>query len=217
MIEPTGRGSEPLANKPTGSGAERPCASAPSTSLRLFVRAKRGEQSAIDALFRRLLPSLTRWARGRLPLWGRARMDTDDLVQEAFAATFRRLPRIEPRRKRAIRAYLQQSIRNKIRDELERAGKVETSAQPPSPPVAQDASPLDRAISAENERRFLRALQRLSPADQELIVGRIQLDYNYDQLALATGKASPDAARVAVRRALLRLAQEVSLCEADPS
>lgn len=217
MTDPAGRGVEPSAEKAAEATAQPQAVSAPSTSLRLFLRAKRGEQSAIEALFRRLLPSLTRWARGRLPRWGRARMDTDDLVQEAFAATFRRLPRIEPRRKRAIRAYLRQSIRNKIRDELDRAGKVETSEEPPTPPVDQGASPLDRAISVENEQRFLRALERLSPGDQQLIVGRIQLDYNYEQLALATGKASPDAARVAVRRALLRLAQEMSLCEADDS
>ena len=40
-------------------------------------------------------------------------------------------------------------------------------------------------------------------------MGRIELSFSYEQLALATERASPAAARVAVRRALLRLAQEI--------
>ncbi len=183
--------------------------SAQSTSLWLLLRAQRGESGAVSALFQRLLPSLARWAHGRLPAWARARMDTGDLVQDALMATFRRLPRIEPRRKKAIRSYLKQSIRNKIRDEMRRAGKVETSENADVVPVAQDPSPLDHVVSLQNTDRYRCALRRLSPGDQELITGRIQLDYSYDQLALATGKASPDAARVAVRRALLRLAEEL--------
>jgi RNA polymerase sigma-70 factor, ECF subfamily len=165
----------------------------------------------METLFTRLLPDLTRWARGRLPNWARARLDTDDLVQEAFGAAFRRRDRIEPRRKKAIRAYLKRSIVNRIRDEMRRAGKVEVPGDSAYDSISPERSPLDRVITAENTARYLAALGRLSDADRELIVGRIDLDYSYEQLALATSKPSPDAARMALRRALIRLATEMGV------
>jgi RNA polymerase sigma-70 factor (ECF subfamily) len=178
--------------------------------MHLVVRAQQGQVSAVERLFSRLLPDVTRWARGRLPAWARARMDTDDLVQEAFGAIFRRLDRFEPRRRQAIRAYLKQSIRNRIRDEVRRAGKVEVPAGARVDRESPQTSPLDRAITAENRRRYLDALDRLSEQDRELVVGRIELDFTYDQLAVATSKPTADAARVAVRRALIRLATEMT-------
>jgi RNA polymerase sigma-70 factor (ECF subfamily) len=49
----------------------------------------------------------------------------------------------------------------------------------------------------------------LSASDQEAIIGRIELGYDYGELAAALGKPSPAAARMAVRRALLRLAENM--------
>jgi len=180
-----------------------------STSLRLFVRARVGDLSALSRLFARLLPSLQRWTRQRLPPWARRRMDTEDLVQDAFLHLFQRMGQVEPRRQGALRAYLRVSIRNRIRDEVRRAGMVETSQEAGSGFADTGTSPLDRAMASENAERYREALARLDPGDQELIVGRIELGLSYEQLALATERVSPAAARVAVRRALLRLAEEV--------
>lgn len=162
--------------------------------------------SAIQRLFSRLWPTLERWARGRLPLWARARMDTKDLVQEAFLGLLPRLHQVEPQQREALRNYLRESIRNRIRDEVRRAGKVEVDVA--EVPVVPDTStsPLEASIRSEEEARYREGLSCLSQADRELVVGRIELGYSYEQLALATGKRSPGAARVAVRRALLRLA-----------
>jgi RNA polymerase sigma-70 factor, ECF subfamily len=71
-------------------------------------------------------------------------------------------------------------------------------------------TPLEEAIGHESTRRYRLALERLAPDEQELIVGRIELGYSYDQLALASGRATPDAARMAVKRALLRLAEQIA-------
>jgi len=186
-----------------------PVESQPTTSRLLLSLAKRGDTSAVNRLFYRFLPALRLWARGRLPRWARRRVDTEDLVQEAFVNVFRHLGRIEPRRRHALRAYLQESIRNRIRDEVRRAGQVEVSRE--ATPDLHDlgSSPLDRAVASENSRRYREALARLDAGEQELIVGRIELGLSYEQLALATERSSPDAARVAVRRALLRLAAEI--------
>jgi len=138
-------------------------------------------------------------------------VDTVDLVQEALVNLFRHLGRIEPKRRRALRAYLQESIRNRIRDEIRRAGQVETSGGPTPTLPDPGTSPLGRAIALENTTRYREALRRLDPGDHELIVARVEMGLSYEQLALATERPSPDAARVAVRRALLRLAEELSI------
>jgi len=178
--------------------------------MRLLVRANAGQTTAMERLFSRFLPDLRRWAHGRLPSWARMRMDTDDLVQEAFGALHRRMRLFDPDRKHAIQAYLRQSIRNRIRDEVRRAGKVEVREPEDFDCESPQLLPLDRVIVKEERRRYFEALGRLRPMDRELIVGRIELGFTYDQLAVAMEKPSPDAARVAVRRAILRLAEEMA-------
>ncbi len=174
-------------------------------------RAGLGRSSALNRLFRDLVPSLAAWTRGKLPRWARARVDTDDLVQEAVVGVLGRLPKIEARQRRTIRAYLRSSIRHRITDEVRRAGKVEVPVVGEVEWICPDSGPLSRALKAEQEARYREALGRLSASEQELIVGRLELAYSYEQLALATGKATPDAARVAVRRAMLRLAEEMGV------
>ncbi|OFV88038.1 MAG: hypothetical protein A2V74_07095 [Acidobacteria bacterium RBG_16_70_10] len=53
------------------------------------------------------------------------------------------------------------------------------------------------------------ALANLRPEERELVVARLELGYSYAQITVATGRPSPDATRMAVRRALLRLAEEM--------
>ena len=70
-------------------------------------------------------------------------------------------------------------------------------------------SPLQQAIDGETRARYLRALQRLTERERRLIVGRAELGYSFRQLALVAARASADAARKALRRALVRLSQEM--------
>ena len=44
----------------------------PPSSADLILRAQRGDQSALSALFSRHMPMLQRWAHGKLPRWARA-------------------------------------------------------------------------------------------------------------------------------------------------
>ena len=59
------------------------------TTADLLQRARLGDSDALNELFGRYLPSLRRWARGRLPSWTRDLRDTDDLVQETFLRAYR--------------------------------------------------------------------------------------------------------------------------------
>lgn len=180
------------------------------TSVELLERARGGDRDAMETLFGRVFPPLRRWAHGRLPSWARTISDTADLVQEALFSTFRRIDKVEVRRRGALQAYLQQAVKNRVRDALRGTAR----AAPPEPLDRETAddrpSPLELAMEAELRGRYLAALARLRSDDQRLIVGRIDLAYSYEQLALATGRRGAEAARIAARRAMVRLANEMS-------
>jgi DNA-directed RNA polymerase specialized sigma24 family protein len=57
--------------------------------------------------------------------------------------------------------------------------------------------------------RYEQALSRLAPADREAVIGRIELQFSYEELAAALGKPSAEAARKAAERALVKLAEEM--------
>ena len=142
-----------------------------------------------------------------MPLWVRGVIDTSDVVQDALHKTFARFLRLEPKHVGAFRAYLRQSVDNRIRDELRRATRPEDLSVLEVRVVASDdAAPQHRRIvDDETWARYLTGLEALTARERRLIVGRAELGYSYKQLALIEGQRSPDAARMALRRALLRL------------
>jgi RNA polymerase sigma-70 factor (ECF subfamily) len=175
----------------------------------LLKRARNGDDEALNTLFARCLPRLKRWASGRLPAYTRDLLDTDDLVQDTVAQTLKRLDSFEPRREGALQAYLRQAVMNRVRDQLRRVARRPPAEVLDSGHADQGASPLEQAIGREAVERYEAALQRLRPDDREAIVARVELGYSYEQLAEAIGKPSADAARMAVGRALLKLAEEM--------
>jgi RNA polymerase sigma-70 factor (ECF subfamily) len=137
-------------------------------------------------------------------------MDTDDLVQETVVRAVKRIDQFESRHEGALQAYLRQAIVNRIRDEVRRAKRSPAPAALDENARATDASPLEAAIGGEALQRYEAALARLRPEEREAIIARVEMDGSYQDVAAALGKPSADAARMAVSRALLRLAQEMS-------
>ena len=179
------------------------------STLVLLERARAGDADALDRLFARHVKPLRRWISGRLPRWARDMADTDDLVQDALLQTFKRIEVFDPRGPGALQAYLRQAVFNRVRDELRRKGRRPESTDLDNVDLASDQSPLEAAIGSEAVDRYERALQRLRPEDRDAIVARVELGYTYDELADVLGKPTPDAARKAAQRALLKLASEM--------
>ena len=71
------------------------------------------------------------------------------------------------------------------------------------------ASPLEEAIGSQALQRYEAALGRLGEGDRELILARVEMGMSYAEVAASTDRPSADAARMAVGRALLRLAEEM--------
>ena len=175
----------------------------------LVERAKTGDSAALNDLFVRYLPPLRRWASGRLPRWTRDLMDTDDLIQETMFRAVKRMDRFEARHEGALRAYLRQAVVNRIRDEVRRAKRAPVSEVIDDNAPDVTASPLEKAIGAQALECYEAALGRLRPEERQAIVARVEMDGSYQEVARALGKPSADAARMAVSRALLRLAEEM--------
>jgi RNA polymerase sigma-70 factor (ECF subfamily) len=179
------------------------------SSLDLLERAKAGDTIALNALVARYLPRLHRWATGRLPDWARDLADTQDLVQETIVHAFNQIDGFEVRGDGALQAYLRQALMNRIRSEIRRVKRRPPSDELDSQVEDVAPSPLERAIGREAVDRYERALARLRPEDREAIVGRVEMGLTNHELAEALGKPSPNAARMAVERALFRLAKEM--------
>jgi RNA polymerase sigma-70 factor (ECF subfamily) len=180
------------------------------SSLELVSRARKGDRDALERLCARYLPRLKRWAHGRLPAWARGPLETDDVVQESLVRTVAHLGDFEPRHEAALQAYLRQAVLNRIRDELRRAARRPAATDLPSEHPDGGPSPLEQTIGREAVERYEAALQRLSEEDRAAVVAKVELQGSYQELAQSLGKPSADAARMAVSRALLRLAREMA-------
>jgi RNA polymerase sigma-70 factor (ECF subfamily) len=174
----------------------------------LLEQIRSGDASARERLVARFLPLLQRWAHGRLPHYARALADTDDLVQISLVRALNHLDGFEIRREGAFLAYLRRILLNSLRDEIRRAHRRPSEDIAELELPASDRSLLEQQIGRETLEAYESALGRLTEPQQEAVIMRIEFGYSYPQVAAATG-STPNAARMLVARALVRLAEEM--------
>jgi RNA polymerase sigma-70 factor, ECF subfamily len=198
-----------MPRKPDPAAASAARAADVDSSIALLLRARDGDEQARDQLYARYLPRLRRMAHGRLPIWAREDLDTEDIVQDTLLRSVKRLSAFTPRHDAAFAAYMGEALRNRVRDAVRRATR-HPAAEPVSPETpATEPSPLEQAVGAEVSRRYQEALARLRESDRALVITRVELNLEYQEIAELCGKPSIDAARMAVSRALIRLAAEM--------
>ena len=180
-----------------------------SATLTLLIAARTGDPVALNQLFDRYIPDLRRWAHGRLAAWARDLSDTQDLVQETVFGVFRHLEAFDYRGEGALKAYLRQALMNRLRNEIRRASARPASAALDSGIEDRGVSPVEAAIGVEARERYEGALARLTEEERLLIVARVELGLTYQEVATSMNKPSADAARMAIGRALARLAREM--------
>ena len=199
-------------NDPSNKSRDNPAGSAGGGTLlsdeptiELVVKAREGDRLAVEALLQRSIPSLKRFAHGRLPPAARGALDTGDLVQETVLHVLRRLDTFEPRHVGAMQAYLRQSVINRIRDEVRRIGRHPAPAELPQDLASDMPSPLEEAVRAEAYDRYRAVLEQLSPRDREMVVARIEAQWSLGEIAERFNMRTVDGARMAVTRAMRRL------------
>jgi RNA polymerase sigma-70 factor (ECF subfamily) len=179
------------------------------SSLVLLERAQAGDNEALNLLADRWLPRLRRWASGRLPVWARDLADTQDIVQETVFQAFKGIRNFEVRGEGALQAYLRQAVMNRIRMEIRRVGRRPSTDELDVTLASDGPSPLELAVGRQVVDRYEAALARLTTMDREAIIGRLEMGLTHEELADALGKPTANAARMAVERALIRLAREM--------
>jgi len=181
----------------------------PDTTFSLVLRARDGDPSALDELCARYMPRLRRWAHGRLPAWARQSIDTQDLVQDTLTQVTGAISRFNPKHEGAFQGYVRQTLLNNVRDEVRRAkGKLAETVGSARP--SPDPSPLEQAIGTELLERYEAALLRLKPDDRDAIIARVEMGLSWPEIAEVLDKNSSESAQMTVKRALVRLAREMS-------
>ena len=175
----------------------------------LVVRARGGDETAWEVLMRRYRGPLQRFARSRLARQPHRLADTDDVVQDVTINVFRRLHRIELRFPGALLAYLRRSVSNRVADEHRRAVRQGPTATLDDNLPDKHQSPLEETIDRDKVRAYRTALLALGSDDRHAIVMRLERGESYDVIAARLGKPTPNAARVAVARAMFKLAKQM--------
>jgi RNA polymerase sigma factor (sigma-70 family) len=181
------------------------------STLDVLERARLGDASAARVLIERTLGPLRRWARGRLPFYARAGANTEDVVQDAVLRALARVDHFEHRSVDGMQAYLRESVRNRIRDEVRRVTRRGVGEELPDSLRDRGYSPLEQLILKERSERYLAALRTLKPNDRMAVIFRLEHHHSFEEIAQKLGKSSPDAARMAVTRAIKRLAEAIGL------
>jgi RNA polymerase sigma-70 factor (ECF subfamily) len=140
-------------------------------------------------------------------MWARDLADTEDIVQDTVFKTLQNLRTFEHRHDGALQAYLRQAVMNRIRDECRRVSRRPQIGELEDGMAGNAMSPLEAALGVQALERYESALEQLRPQDREMVVARIEMGFSYAEIAVMLGRPSPDAARVAITRALVRLAE----------
>ena len=176
-------------------------------TIELISQIRSGNHGASSRLAERELPPLMRFARGRLPAWARSATDTQDLIQDVFSRTLPRLATWHSEGHGALRAFLRRAVANQIVSEIRKARRRTGSPAALDSLVDRTPSPLARAISKQNVMQLRVALAQLSDADRTLLAARFSSDRRYADIAALLGRPNANATRVAVERAIARVAR----------
>jgi RNA polymerase sigma factor (sigma-70 family) len=180
------------------------------STMELVARARNGSEDAVEAICVRCVKGLRRFAAGRLPPRARGMEDTQDLVWKAVEKGMQRLDTFEARHPGALLAYMRTILKNLVIDAVRKANRAPKPVSLEDEHMDDTRSPLERVLNKEQIELYEAALERLKPRDQELIHLKLERQATDEQIALQAGIPTKNAARVAVKRALFRLAHEMS-------
>ena len=160
----------------------------------LVERARRGDPSAWEQLYRLAYPRLLAYASGRLD-----REAARDAVAETMS---RAVASIERFRWRGVGfdAWLFGILRHVVAD----AHRAMNRPPPPASRAIAPAGPLDALVDGEDVAAVRRAWEQLRPDERELLELRVVAGLSAAEVAVVLGKR-PGAVRMAQSRVLSRL------------
>lgn len=175
------------------------------TEAALVERARAGDVAAYEALVRQYQNVAFRVAY----LIAGSAQEAEDAAQEGFLRAYRALGQL--RADAPLRPWLLTIVANAARSRRARAARRPTLALSTAEHVtnADDASPEQVAVLAEQRRELLAAIQTLRSEDQEVITGRYFLDLSEAEMAGVLGCAR-GTVKSRLSRALQRLRRQLT-------
>jgi RNA polymerase sigma-70 factor (ECF subfamily) len=160
----------------------------------VVARARQGDASAWEELYRRAYPGLLAYARRRLDA-----ESARDAVSETMARAVSSIDRFAWNGV-GFDAWLFGILRHVVID----AQRALTERAIPADVSPDSPGPLDHLLGAEEAKAVRAAFRRLGEADQEVLELRVVAQLSADEVGEVLGK-KPGAVRMAQARALERL------------
>lgn len=168
----------------------------------LVAAAIRGDRGAADALLADVLPTVSRYCRGRLGHLADSTRTVDDVVQEVCIAVFTSLPRYRPVSGSPFIAFVLGIAHNKIVDAYRAAARHRSLPSDELPEHGDPApGPEQLAERAETLTELRALIARLPARHQDILVMRLVNGLSTEEVA-GVLDMSPGAVRVAQHRAL---------------
>ncbi|GGK89486.1 RNA polymerase sigma factor [Mangrovihabitans endophyticus] len=188
-------------------------------SWELVTRAQAGDPDAVAELYRRCHPRLLAMMRRRLPDLGTA----EELAHEVWVRALRRIGGLQWQG-RDVLAWLSTIARNLVADYYKspRVNREQLAGDPyvsqvfetasPEDPLAAVPASLDAALDAAVLRRLV---MRLSPDQQQVLIGRYWRDLPLTEVAAEMGRDYQAVKAIAYRahRRLERIVREQGMFE----
>lgn len=177
------------------------------TTATLIRRVQAGESHARDLLAERCLPLLQRWARGRLPVYGRDLAETDDIVQLTMIKGLAKVERFQHHRQGAFLAYMRQILLNTVRDEIRRTKASTKGGSLDDEPADHGSPSIDQqVVNRETLEDYEHALGELADPQRTAVILRVEFGMTFPEVAAELELSSANTARMMVRRGLQKLA-----------
>jgi RNA polymerase sigma-70 factor (subfamily 1) len=192
-------------------------------SMLLLERAQDGDPDALDRLVGRYYGRVLHIVRLRMGPWLRAHVESGDILQETFAAAVTGLDRFEPRDEASLIHWLSQVAENRIRKQVERLQAAKRDARREVPMAApsgssasgpqawEPASPGRSASSELSDAEWIAILEgcihALPDTQRDAILLRNYAEASWQTVADTLALSSPDAARMAHKRAMKALVE----------
>jgi len=168
----------------------------------LLNRIVAGDKAAEEELVQYCYPLLLRWAHGRIPYANRSLLETTDLVQETIMKGLQKIGTFESMGAGAFLAYLRKIFINCINASVKKANYTADIDD-----YANQKTGFSTEVDLNDFIQYEKALNKLNENDQQAIILRVEFGFTYPEIAREMNKASEDAARMFVSRALTRLAK----------
>ncbi|MBL8901455.1 MAG: sigma-70 family RNA polymerase sigma factor [Planctomycetes bacterium] len=183
-----------------------------------------GDPEALDAILRLALPWLSQQVHRRLSPKLRARVETQDAVQETVASFLRYGPKIQVANAAQLCALLLKIAEGVVsgqhrfflrqRRDLARERPLPAGTSISlAPPISPHTSPSEAASRAEREARVRLALEVLDPIDRRILHARAYEGKSHAEIA-AELELGVEAVSKRFQRAMVKLEQKVRCLEA---